>query len=631
VTASSETDGTGWAGRAHTPLREFLHTETGSAVLLVAAAVAALIWSNVSASSYNAFWHVHLGAHAGRYAITLDLREFVNSGLMTFFFLIIGLEARREFDMGELRERSRLTLPLLAGLGGMAAPALIYLAIGGDHAPDAWGVTISTDTAFALGALALASRNLPDRIRTFLLTISVVDDLAVIAVIAIFYSYTIEVGWLVAGLAFLSLMAAIRMRGVRSGPTYLVIGICAWVSFFASGVDPILVGLVFGMLSYAYPASQSSMRRATTAFREFRQQPTPELARTAGTVVRSAVSPNDRLVGIFHPWTSFLIVPLFALANTGITLSASFLRQAFGSVVTIGILVGYVVGKPAGTIAGTWLVGNVTRNKPPTGWGGVAGVGAASGVGFTIALLIADKALTGDELADAKLGILVAAVAASLLTWLVFRVVTMLPKRRRLRALYGEAEVITDLAVPVDLGRDHWRGPDDATVTIVEYGDFECEYCGQAEVEVRSLLRDAGDVRYVWRHLPLEDVHPHAYLAALATEAAAAQGAFWEMHDLLLDDQEDLSFSALLGYAEDLGLDMSRFEASLARQVGAERIAEDIDSADLSGVSGIPTFFVNGVRHYGAYDAEALIAAVRTAHTRAHLQSLSRGPATILQ
>jgi Na+/H+ antiporter 1/Thioredoxin len=423
----------------------------------------------------------------------------------------------------------------------------------------------------------------------------------------------------VAGVVFLGAMAALRLRGVRNGVAYLVTGLCAWVSFFASGVDPILVGLVFGMLSYAYPASQSTMRRASTAFREFRQQPTPELARTAGTIVRSSVSPNDRLMQMVHPWSSFVIVPLFALANTGISLSVSFLRQAFGSAVTIGIIVGYLVGKPAGTVIGTWLASKIGRMKPPAGWGGVTGVGTASGVGFTIALLIADKALTGEDLADAKLGILTAAIGGLLLTWLVFRLVDRLPGRRRLRALYGEAEVLTDLAVPVDRLRDHWRGPADAPVTLVEYGDFECGYCGQAEAAVRS--PELADVRYVWRHLPLEDVHPHAYLAALAAEAAAGQGAFWEMHDLLLSRQDELSFPALLRYAESLGLDADQFVASLRAREGAGRIAEDVDSADMSGVSGTPTFFINGVRHYGAFDAGALTAAVQTARTRARLQT----------
>jgi protein-disulfide isomerase len=183
--------------------------------------------------------------------------------------------------------------------------------------------------------------------------------------------------------------------------------------------------------------------------------------------------------------------------------------------------------------------------------------------------------------------------------------------------LLGTTEVIVDLAAPVDPDRDHIRGPEDAPVTLVEYGDFECPYCGQAEGVVRELLADFGDVRYVWRHLPLNDVHPLADVAAEAAEAAAEQGAFWEMHDLLLDHQDALRPPDLIGYAAQLGLDVERFTADLDRHVGAGRVAEDVDSADLSGVSGTPTFFVNGRRHFGAYDIGTLSAAVRTARARA--------------
>jgi Na+/H+ antiporter NhaA len=602
-------------------LREFLHTETAGATLLVAGAAVALIWANVSSSSYGRFWHAHLSAAAGPFHISMDVREFVNEGLMTIFFLVIGLEARREFDMGELRARSRLILPLLAGLLGMTLPAILYLAIAGQHAADGWGITISTDTAFALGALALASRNLPDRVRAFLLTISVVDDVAVIAVIAVFYSETIHAGWLIAGFALLLIMLVARMRDVHHPAGYIAIGLCAWVAFFESGVDPILTGLVAGMLASAYPAERSSLEEASGAFREFREQPTPELAQAAGAGVRSAISPNDRLAHALHSWSSFLVVPLFALANTGITLNASFLARAFGSAITIGVIVGYVAGKPTGTVAGTWIACRISRLAPPTGWGGVTGVGMASGVGFTIALLIADKALTGDQLNDAKLGILTAAVAASLLTWLVFRVVERLPPQRRLRALHGTAEAITDLAVPVDPGRDRVRGPARAQVTLVEYGDFECGYCGQAEPAIREILRGSPAVRYVWRQFPLEDVHPRAYLAALAAEAAAAQGAFWEMHDRLLDHQDALTAPDLVRHAEALGLDRSRFTADVRAKTGAARIAADVDSGDQSGVSGTPVFFINGIRHHGAYDQAALVAAIKTADAHARLRA----------
>jgi protein-disulfide isomerase len=282
-----------------------------------------------------------------------------------------------------------------------------------------------------------------------------------------------------------------------------------------------------------------------------------------------------------------------------------------------------VIGKPVGTAGVAWLASRVTRGRvrPPVGWGAVAGAGTVAGIGFTVSLLIASLALHGVSLAEAKVGILSAALVATGLTWVVFRLVNRLPVRPRLRALLGTTEVITDLVVPVDSARDHVRGPANAPVTVVEYGDFECPYCGQAEPAVRELLREFGDVRYVWRHLPLTDVHPHAQLAAEASEAAAAQDAFWEMHDLLLDHQGALNVRDLLGYAGSLGLDTARFAADLRGQAGADRISQDTDSADLSGVSGTPTFFVNGNRHYGAYDIETLAKAVKLAMARVKISS----------
>jgi Na+/H+ antiporter NhaA len=615
---------TAWARHMETPLRMFLRTETGSASVLAAATVAALIWANISISSYDRVWAARLSLLVGSSGVTLDLREFVNSGLMAFFFLVVGLEARREFDMGELRVRSRLALPLLAGLGGMVVPVSIYLvANAGRPSEHGWGMAMSTDTAFALGALALVGRRLPDRVRTYLLTFSVVDDLAGIAVIAIVYSGQIHVVPLLIGLGFLAVALGIRARRVRYGPAYLLVGIAAWVAFLKSGIDPILVGLVLGLLTYAYSATRASLEQASDAFRQFREQPTAELAASARGSVRTAISPNDRLAQIFHPWSSYVIVPLFALANAGIVINGSFLARAYTSPVTLGILIGYLVGKPAGTAGAAALVTLITRGRvrPPVGWGAVAGAGTVAGIGFTVSLLIASLALTGTTLAQAKLGILSAAVAASGLTWIIFRLVNQLPARTRLRALLGTAEVITDLVVPVDPARDHLRGPEKSPVTVVEYGDFECPYCGQAEPAVRELLRDFGDVRYVWRHLPLNDVHPHAQLAAEAAEAAGKQGAFWQMHDRLFDHQDALTARDLFAHAAALGLDAERFAADLRKHAGAAHVSEDVDSADLSGVSGTPTFFVNGKRHYGAYDIASLSKAVKLAMARAKISA----------
>ncbi len=208
-------------------------------------------------------------------------------------------------------------------------------------------------------------------------------------------------------------------------------------------------------------------------------------------------------------------------------------------------------------------------------------------------------------------------LCASIITWLLFRGTALLPRRARERALLGTGQPPADLYSEVDPERDHIREPIEAPVTVVEYGDFECPYCGQAEPFVRELLRDFGDVRYVWRHLPLNDVHPQAQLAAEAAEAAAAQDAFWPMHDLLLDHQDALRPADLIRYAEQLGLDIERFSSQLRKHAGANRVAEDVNSADLSGVSGTPTFFINGRRHYGAYDTATLSAAVRVAKARA--------------
>jgi len=238
-----------------------------------------------------------------------------------------------------------------------------------------------------------------------------------------------------------------------------------------------------------------------------------------------------------------VIVPLFALANAGIVISGGFLSSAYTSPITLGILFGYVAGKPIGVFGGAWLVTRLSRGRlrPPVGWAAVAGGGSVAGIGFTVSLLIANLAFRGTQLEQAKLGVLSAALCAAAASWLVFRATAMLPKPLRIRALIGTSESIVDLALPVDPDHDHMRGPEDAPVTLVEYGDFECPYCGQAEAVIRELLAGSGDVRYVWRHLPLSDVHSRAQLAAEAAEAAADQGAFWELYDLLLAHQDALS------------------------------------------------------------------------------------------
>jgi Na+/H+ antiporter NhaA len=611
---------TAWARNLETPLREFLRAETGGAAVLLAAAIAALVWVNIDASSYHSVWQTKLSIRLGNAGVSLILRDWVNLGLMTFFFFVVGLEARREFDLGELRDRRRFALPLVAGLAGMTGAISIYLAFNaGRSSAHGWGIAMSTDTAFALGLLALVGPRFPDRLRAFMLTVVVVDDIASLVVIATVYTQTLKVVPLVIAVGLYLIVVVLVNIPVRVGAIYFLLGVGAWVGLLKSGVDPVVIGLAMGVLAYAFPAARTSLERATERFREFREQPTAELARSVGVQIRSATSPNERLQQLYHPWTSYGIVPLFALANVGIAVNGALLSRAFTSPITLGILLGYVVGKPAGVLGGSWLVTRLSRGRlrPPVGWAAVAGAGTISGVGFTVALLVATLAFRGLRLEEAKVGILSAALGASLITWLLFRATALLPRRLRIRALLGGAVPLVDLYNDVDPKRDHIRGPLDAPVTMVEYGDFECPYCGQAEPVVRELLRDFGDVRYVWRHLPLSDVHPNAQLAAESAEAAANQGAFWEMHDLLFEHQDALSADDLMSYADQLGLDVDRFSEQLREHTGAPEIAEDVDSADLSGVSGTPTFFINGQRHYGAYDIQSLTKAVRTAGARA--------------
>jgi Na+/H+ antiporter NhaA/predicted DsbA family dithiol-disulfide isomerase len=475
--------------------------------------------------------------------------------------------------------------------------------------------------------LTLVGPRLSGRLRAFMLTVVVVDDVAALLVIAFVFTSGVSATALGAAGALLAAVLVFRYLGIRRGLLYAVLGAVMWVAVFKSGVDPVIVGLVMGLLTYAYPAARVDLERATDLFRLFREQPTPELARSAQVGLEYAISPNERLQHLYHPWSSYVIVPLFALGNAGIPIDGAFLTRAFTSPITLGILVAYVAGKPAGILGASFLATRLSAGKLrlPVGWAALAGGGAVAGIGFTVSLLIASLAFTGDQLQEAKLGVLSAAVCASLLSWLVFRGIERLPASLRVRGFVGPAEAIVDLAVEVDPERDHGRGPADAAVTLVEYGDFECPYCGQAEEVIRELLADFGEVRYVWRHLPLTDVHVHAQLAAEAAEAAAEQGAFWEMHDLLFQHQDALRRSDLERYARELGLDVERFEDALRTHRNAARIADDVDSADLSGVSGTPTFFVNGRRHYGAYDIAGLTASVKAAKTRAYANAVRAG------
>jgi Na+/H+ antiporter NhaA len=630
---ASFTGRTAWARNLAAPIRDFLSAETGGAVVLLVAAVAALVWANSPWSdSYESFWRTKLSIHLGDAGISLDLRHWVNEGLMTFFFLVVGLEAKRELDTGELRERSRLAIPAVAAVGGIAVPIAIFLAINaGGPGAHGWGAAMSTDTAFALGVLALVASG-ATRLRVRLLTLAVVDDLVALAVIATVY--TESVSWLPLAIALALFGALFALRYAPAGwrrQVAVILGVGLWVALFESGIDPLVAGLAVGLVTSAYPPARGDLERVTELTRSFREQPTPELARTAQLSVASAISANERLQYRLHPWTSFVIVPVFALANVGIHIDGGLLGDAVGSPVTLGILFGYVIGKPLGIVGTSWLATRpwLAGLRRSLSWPVILGGGTVAGIGFTVSLLVASIAFHGRTLEEAKLGTLAAALVATLLAVGVFRAIRRMPAEVRARQIAGTADELLDLSDDVDPDRDHIRGSGAAPVTLIEYGDYQCPYCGQAEVVIRELLDSFGDdLRYVWRHLPLNDVHPNAQMAAEAAEAAAAQGAFWEMNDRLLDHQDELTPRDLAHYAEELGLDVDRFWRELRDRDHAPRVAEDVASADASGVAGTPSFFINGRRHQGAYDTDTLSAAVRTARNRARIaQKAEQAPA----
>src|ERR671936_280673 len=328
---------TAWARSIQTPLRAFLRTETGGAAVLLVAAAAALVWVNADAHSYDSVWSTRLSIDIGGSGVSLTLREWVNSGLMTFFFFVVGLEARREFDLGELRERRRFVLPLLAGVGGLMIAIAIYLAFNaGRSSAHGWGIAMSTDTAFALGLLALVGPRFPDRLRTFLLAVVVADDVIALVVIAVVYSESIAVTPLVVAIVFYGAVLVVRALRVHFGLLYFVLGAGAWVALLKAGVEPVVIGLAMGVLVFAYPAPRPSLEQATERFREFREQPTAELARSVEVHLRAATSRNERLQQLYHPRTSYAIVPLFALANMGIAINSDLLGRAFSSPITLG-------------------------------------------------------------------------------------------------------------------------------------------------------------------------------------------------------------------------------------------------------------------------------------------------------
>jgi len=603
------------AGQLAAPLRRFLLTEAGSAGLLLAAAVVALAWANSPWSgSYESLWSTEMVIRVGSGELSMDLAHWVNDGLMALFFFVIGLEVRRELSVGELTDRRRIVLPATAALGGMLVPIVLYLLLNpSGEAANGWGIVIGTDTAFLLGALAIVGPTCPTQLRVFLLTVTVFDDAVAVTVIGVAYSDAIDLAALAVAATCLVALALFSRRGEWRASVYLLLTVVLWIATVQSGLHPSIAGMAAGLVIAARAPHRREVEHAASLFRAFRQSPLPGVGHSAAKGLRRAISVNERLQTVLHPWTSYVVVPIFALANAGVELGGGVLADALRSPVTWGVVVGLVVGKLVGIGAAALATLRSGLGALPqgVGEGQVLGGAALSGIGFTVSLLIANLAFDDAALRDqATVGVLVAAVLATLTGWAVFRLAAVLRGERT-------ASLPMVLDRPVDPGRDHIRGPLGAPLTLVEYGDFECHFCGRATGVIRELREHLGDeLRYVFRHLPLTDVHPHAELAAHAAEAAAEQDRFWEMHDLLFGHQDELEVEDLLGYGAHLGLDVERFARDLDEERLAARVREDVAGAEASGARGTPTFFIGNRRHVGPYDADTLSRELRAGRSQ---------------
>ena len=418
------------------PIQTFIHTEEVGAIVLLAAAAAALGWVNSPWSdSYVSFWHIYISFEIHVFAISENLEHLVNEGLMAVFFFVVGLEIKRELLHGELSSFRKAALPVVAAVGGMATPALIYLLFNrsGDGVIG-WGVPMATDIAFALGVLALLGRRVPAELRVFLLGLAVVDDLGAITIIAIFYTETIHWANLGLGVALFVLIAGCIRMGIRSLGFYLILCIVMWQFFLESGIHATLAGVLVAAIipSEPYLHRRDYAAAVEDLLHDFRLAMANDDEEKAQTIVeqietlsRGTEGPMERLESIVHPWVSFVILPIFALANAGIVFTSDTLSEAMNSPITLGVMVALLIGNPLGILGMTWLAVRLGIGQLPSTvtWGHVLGVGFLAGIGFTVAIFVSGIAFHDPDLVDrAKMGIFGASLIAGVSGYLFLRI-----------------------------------------------------------------------------------------------------------------------------------------------------------------------------------------------------------------
>jgi NhaA family Na+:H+ antiporter len=373
----------------------FVDVEVLGGVALLAATVAALVWANVAPASYGSVWSTHLTIGPGSHTLTEDLQGWVNDGLMTLFFFVVGLEIKRELVRGELRDPRTASLPVIAAIGGMVVPALLYLSINmGGAGGRGWAIPMATDIAFAVAVLAIAGPRVPPNLKLFLLTLAIVDDIGAIVVIAVFYSDSISASWLAGAAVTILVIVGLRSLGLRSPWAYVLPAVLLWLCVLESGVHATIAGVILGLLTPAQPIDG-----------------------------REVIEPLEARL---HPWSSFVVVPLFALANAGVNLGGGAVRDAFDSAIAWGIVLGLVVGKPVGIVTASALARRLRLGRLPDGvrFTHLVAAGAAAGIGFTVSLFVAGLSYHGARLDDAKVAILSASVVSGAVGLALLRATT---------------------------------------------------------------------------------------------------------------------------------------------------------------------------------------------------------------
>ncbi|WP_025274018.1 Na+/H+ antiporter NhaA [Haloglycomyces albus] len=402
------------------PAAQFLKIEPAGGLVLFLCAVIALLWANSPwAAGYDSFWHSHITVDLTVTQVDMSLQHWVNDGLMALFFFVVGLEIKSEIVSGELNRPKNAVTPIAAAVGGMVLPAAIYLAFNaGGPGQSGWGIPMATDIAFALGVVALFGKRIPSPARVFLLTLAIVDDLGAIVVIAVFYTASLSLEWLLAAGVIVAMVVMMRLLRVWSPTVYVALGIALWFSMLQSGVHATIAGVVMGLLISAKPLFNPDAAR-DWADRLVQDDATFQNNHHLEVLARGTMPPTERIQHRLHPFSTFFVLPIFALANAGVPLSGEILRQATSEPVTLGIVTGLLVGKFVGISGMAWLMvklgwGALPKNTP---WNMMLGLAMTAGIGFTVALFITELAFGGDtsELLDsAKIGVLGASAIAAI-------------------------------------------------------------------------------------------------------------------------------------------------------------------------------------------------------------------------